>query len=72
LAKGADSWGAEMRAVARRHDIPIFENRKLARLLFRRSQVDAAIPPESFLEVAKVYAELNRRRTEQSRVELPA
>ncbi|MFC4312704.1 flagellar biosynthesis protein FlhB [Steroidobacter flavus] len=72
LAKGADSWAAEMRAVARKHDIPIFENRKLARLLFRRSQVDAAIPPESFLEVAKVYAELNRRRTEQSRVELPA
>jgi flagellar biosynthesis protein FlhB len=71
LAKGADSWAAEMRAVARRHDIPIFENRKLARLLFRRSQVDAAIPPESFLEVAKVYAELNRRRSEQSRVELP-
>lgn len=72
LAKGADSWAAEMRAVARKHDIPIFENRKLARMLFRRSQVDAAIPPEAFLDVAKIYAELNRRRAERSRVELPA
>jgi flagellar biosynthetic protein FlhB len=72
LAKGADSWAAEMRAVARRHDIPIFENRPLARMLFRRAQLDLPIPPESFLEVAKVYAELNRRRVEQSRVELPA
>jgi flagellar biosynthetic protein FlhB len=72
LAKGADSWAAEMRAVAGKHGIPIFENRRLARLLFRRAQLDAPIPPESFVEVAKVYAELNRRRTERSRVELPA
>lgn len=72
LAKGADNWAAEMRSLARRHGIPIFENRPLARLLFRRAQLDLPIPPESFLEVAKVYAELNRLRTEQSRVELPA
>lgn len=72
LAKGADNWAAEMRSVARRHGIPIFENRPLARMLFRRAQIDLPIPPESFLEVAKVYAELNRRRIEPSRVELPA
>jgi flagellar biosynthesis protein FlhB len=72
LAKGADNWAAEMRSVARHRGIPIFENRPLARMLFRRAQIDLPIPPESFLEVAKVYAELNRRRTEQSRVELPA
>lgn len=72
LAKGADSWAADMRAVARKHSIPIFENRRLARLLFRRAQIDLPIPAESFLDVAKVYAELNRRRTEQGRVELPA
>ncbi len=73
LAKGADTWAADMRSVARKHGIPMFENKKLARLLFRRAQLDAAIPPESFLEVAKVYAELeSRRRAERSRVELPA
>lgn len=73
LAMGADTWAADMRAVARKHGIPMFENKKLARLLFRRAQLDAPIPPESFLEVAKVYAELdNRRRAERSRVELPA
>lgn len=72
LAKGADNWAAEMRSVARHHGIPIFENRPLARMLFRRAQIDLPIPPESFLEVAKVYAELNRRRIEPSRVELPA
>lgn len=72
LAKGADSWATDMRAVARKHGIPMFENRKLARLLFRRAQLDTAIPSESFLEVAKVYAELGRRRLAESRVELPA
>lgn len=73
LAKGADTWAADMRAVARKHGIPMFENKKLAQLLFRRAQLDAAIPSESFLEVAKVYAELeNMRRAERSRVELTA
>lgn len=72
LAKGADNWAAEMRSVARHRGIPMFENRPLARMLFRRAQIDLPIPPETFLEVAKVYAELNRRRSEQSRVELPA
>lgn len=72
LAKGADNWAAQMRAVANSRGIPTFENRPLARLLFRRGQIDLPIPSESFLEVAKVYAELNWRRMEQSRVELPA
>ena len=39
LAKGADSWAAEMRALARRHGIPIYERKPLARQLFRAGQL---------------------------------
>lgn len=70
LAKGADSWAQEMRSIASRHAIPRFENRRLARLLFRRAQIDQPIPPESFLEVARLYAELGQRERAEARYEV--
>jgi flagellar biosynthetic protein FlhB len=62
LAKGADSWAAEMRAVARRHGIPIYERKPLARRLFRFGQPGQAIPGDSFIDVARIYADLDARR----------
>ena len=64
IAKGADAWAAEMRAIASRHSIVRFENRRLARLLFQRVQIDQPIPPESFVDVARIYAEIGRQRNE--------
>jgi flagellar biosynthesis protein FlhB len=66
LAKGSDEWVVEMKAIARQRNIPILERKKLARALFKHGLIDQAIPPDSFIEVARVYAELNtwkRRRT---------
>jgi flagellar biosynthetic protein FlhB len=65
IAKGTDSWARKMRALAGRHSIPVFERRRLARLLFRRAQVDQPIPMESFVDVARVYAELNESKRNQ-------
>jgi flagellar biosynthetic protein FlhB len=65
IAKGADLWAAEMKAAARRHGVPVLERRSLARLLFRSSQIDRPVPPESFLDVARVYAEVVRFTGEQ-------
>ena len=62
LAKGADSWAAEMRAVARRHGIPIYERKPLARQLFRFGQLGQAIPGDSYVDVARIYADLDARR----------
>lgn len=70
LAKGADIWAAEMRTIAAKHGIPRFERRKLARLLFKRTQIDQPIPPEAFVDVARVYAEIGQRRVAQARVEV--
>jgi len=71
VAKGADSWAAQMREIASRHDIPRFERRSVARLLFRRAQIDQAIPNECFLDVARIYAEVGeRRRREDARYEM--
>jgi len=62
IARGADSWAAEMRAVARRHGIPIFERRKLARQMFRSAMLDQPIPADTYVDVARIYAELEAKR----------
>jgi flagellar biosynthetic protein FlhB len=62
VARGADSWAAEMRSLARRHGIPIYERRKLARQLFRSATLDHPIPADTYVDVARIYAELDARR----------
>jgi flagellar biosynthetic protein FlhB len=62
LAKGAESWAAEMRAVARRHGIPIHERKSLARQLFRFGQIGHPIPAETYVDVARIYAQLEARQ----------
>jgi len=61
LARGADSWAAEMRSLARRHGVPIYERRALARQLFRIGQIGQPIPAESYVDVARIYADLEAR-----------
>lgn len=62
LAKGADSWAADMRAMARRHGIPIYERKPLARLLFRTGQLGQAIPADAYVDVARLYADLEAKQ----------
>jgi flagellar biosynthesis protein FlhB len=69
VAKGMEAWAADMRRLARLHDIPIIERKPLARELFRRGQLDRPVPPDTYVEVARVYvqAEIDRR-TRQAEV----
>lgn len=53
--KAVDDAAIEMRRLARRQGIPIFEHRKLARRLHRQAPVDAFIPAELVDEVALVF-----------------
>jgi flagellar biosynthetic protein FlhB len=72
IAKGADAWAAQMRASAVRHGIPRIEQRRLARLLFRRSVIDQPIPAETFLDVARIYAQLGAEARNRARYEVHA
>lgn len=54
LAKGAGKLAAMMREMAWRHQVPVVQNRRLARALFRGSAIDQPIGAESYLEVARV------------------
>ena len=64
IAKGAGEMAEQMKAMARRHRVPIVENRTLARALFAGAAVDQKIPDAFFAPVARllvwVYAMRDR------------
>lgn len=65
-AKGAGQLAKLMREMAFRHQIPIVENKKLARALFRKAAIDVQIPEDFYPAAAKllmwVYAKRNRHQ----------
>ncbi len=56
LAKGHDDVALRIRAEARKHGIPILENRRLARALDAEVQIGRPVPPSHFAAVARVLA----------------
>ena len=62
LAKGQDLIALRIRALAEQHNIPVVEDRMLARSLYDAAQVDQAIPPEFFRPVAEIIYFLRSRK----------
>lgn len=54
IAKGAGFLAARMRSLARRHKVPVVENRPLARALFHKVGIDQAVPVEHYAIVARI------------------
>lgn len=63
VAKGADEFALQIRAVARRNAVPIVEHRALARALFSAVKVGRPVPPTLFQAVAEVLAKVYRARS---------
>ena len=61
LAKGQDKLALAIRAIAEEHNIPIIENKLLARSLFDVTEIDKLIPPEFYKAVAEliIYLEIS-------------
>lgn len=66
VAKGAGELARKMRELASRHQVPIVQNRALARTLFREVDYDGYVPEKLYPQIAKimvwVYAMRNARR----------
>ena len=60
LAKGRDILAARIREEARKHEIPIVENKPLAQALYKTVEVGETIPAQLFAAVAEVLAHLVR------------
>jgi flagellar biosynthetic protein FlhB len=63
VAKGADFVAQNIRRIAEEHRVPIFESPKLARALYRSTDLNREIPSGLYLAVAQVLSYIFRIRT---------
>jgi flagellar biosynthetic protein FlhB len=62
VAKGQDYWAKRIVAVARRHHVPVVENKPVARALYKMVEVGREIPPALYRAVAEILAALYKLR----------
>jgi flagellar biosynthetic protein FlhB len=62
VAKGADHIAAKIRAMAKENNIPMIENKPLARALYKSVEPNQMIPVEFFGAVAEILAFVFRQR----------
>ncbi|MEM1418273.1 MAG: EscU/YscU/HrcU family type III secretion system export apparatus switch protein [Myxococcota bacterium] len=60
LAKGTDRRALSMRETARRHGVPIVENKPFARAMFKTAKIGKPLPEELFGPAAEVIAHVLR------------
>jgi flagellar biosynthetic protein FlhB len=63
LAKGLDLVAQNIRRIAEEHRVPIFESPKLARALYRSTDLNKEIPAGLYIAVAQVLSYIFRLRT---------
>jgi flagellar biosynthetic protein FlhB len=63
LAKGVDLIALKIREIAEQHEIPIVEDRPLARALYDAVAVDSAIPSEFYRAVAEIVHLIQEKRS---------
>jgi flagellar biosynthesis protein FlhB len=68
LAKGADALALKIREVAQQHDIPLVEDKPLARSLYENVEVDQLIPPQFYKAVAEIIYYLHLRKERKGTV----
>ncbi len=67
IAKGADLIAEKIKEIARQHNIPIVENKPLARTIYKTLKLGQVIPRELFVAVAEVLSYVYRLRRKAKR-----
>lgn len=62
VAKGADLMAEKIKAIAKEHNIPVIENKPLARTIFKTMKLGQVIPRELFMAVAEVLSYVYKLR----------
>jgi flagellar biosynthetic protein FlhB len=63
VAKGQDMVAANIRRIAEENRVPVFEAPKLARALYKSTDLDGEIPSGLYVAVAQVLSYIFRLRT---------
>jgi flagellar biosynthetic protein FlhB len=56
LAKGENQFARRIKALAAEHDVPMVENKPVARMLYALGRVDEPIPADLYQAVAEILA----------------
>lgn len=56
VAKGADYVAIRLKGIAKENDVPIIENKPLARMMYERVEIDEDIPQDLYQGVAEILA----------------
>ena len=67
IAKGADLVAEKIKEIAREHNIPVVENKPLARTIFKTLKIGQVIPRELFVAVAEVLSYVYKLRRKAKR-----
>lgn len=67
IAKGADFVAQKIKSVARENDVPLVENRPLARALYASAEIGDSVPRELYQSVAEVLAYVYRLKHRRRR-----
>ncbi|WP_346896937.1 flagellar biosynthesis protein FlhB [uncultured Roseibium sp.] len=62
VAKGQDLIALKIRQIAEENEIPVIEDRELARSLYANTEIDRMIPPEFYRAVAEIICYVYSRR----------
>lgn len=56
VAKGADNVALKIKELAKENDVPIIENKPLARIMYKELEIDQEVPVEMYQAVAEILA----------------
>jgi len=62
VAKGLNAVALKIKEIAKDNDVPIIENRPLARLIYKEVEIDMEIPAEMYQAVAEILALVYKMR----------
>lgn len=65
VAKGADYLALKIKQIAKENDVPIIENKPLARLMYQEVELDSEIPVEMYQAIAEILALVFKMKKER-------
>ncbi|MEG0181025.1 MAG: fused FliR family export protein/FlhB family type III secretion system protein [Peptostreptococcaceae bacterium] len=68
VAKGADLIAFKIREIAKEHEIPIIENKPLARLMYKEVEIEQEVPEKMYQEVAEVLVAVYKIRNRYKKI----
>jgi flagellar biosynthetic protein FlhB len=65
VAKGERLWAKMIIRIARKHQVPVIENKPVTRAIYHSIEVGQEIPPKLYRAVAEVLAALYKLRSKR-------